>query len=190
MGEAFHFHAKLRRKRRQLGDFGNRELAGKRHALRAQLGSRRDACCIMGVHLSRYMDMRLGQLLGEARRQPDILNDEGIGPRRIRRTGQIQCAIDFAWEKLYVQRHVYVDAPHMSPIARTRQALQREIVRVPARVELVKSQVNRICARCHCGMQAFEAACRREQLWFTVSCRHDFPLVTLAPQGLHIRIFA
>ena len=65
----------------------------------------------------------------------------------------------------------------MGVIARIRQGLEREVVGIAPRIELVKAQVNRICPRRNRGMKALQTARRSQKLWLVISFLHyHFPV--------------
>ena len=168
MSERLDFKAQLITVLRQMLDFRQRQLARERHTRCPKLSGGAHARLVVRVHLRGDVQARLRQRSRKLGGDADILHDERIGAGAISLARRFHGAIDLAGQNGRVQRNVHVHAAQVRESASIGERVDSEIVGATSRIERLKTQVNRIGAATHGGMEGRDAAGRRQKLHFLI----------------------
>ena len=145
-------------------DIVERQFAGQDDSLDAEAADKLDAARFGERHLRRAVDRQLGSQPMHEPRQPQILHDHGIGPRRRNHRDKPRHLGQFVGEDQRVERDVAAHIAPMQIIHHLRQFVGRKIRRPMPGIEIRQPKINRIRPAGHRGAQRLPIARRSQQL--------------------------
>jgi len=141
-----------------VADVLERQLAGEDHAREPQLLERRHLLGACGRRLGRGVELDVGRDGPREARDPEILQDEGVGSRRDHPFEKLRRLVELVRENERVEGQVAPHAAQAQEREQLGQGLEREILRADPGVELGEAEIDRVGAVLDGGPHAFHVA--------------------------------
>ena len=104
------------------------------------------------------MHLQVGKHASHLARKPDILDDGPVDAATPRLAYELKRPLLFARKDLHVDGEIDPDPAQVREIACLPKGFEREIPRVPARIEIVEAEIGRIGSGRHGRAKAFSVS--------------------------------